>query len=228
MMWFRRSKTLRCPHSCVLVVLGWSQGVLVKGKQGVGGSPAWAMLKERPGARELVFNQEFGVIKPKGWRCQCWAGKKEPHWHNSDISPQGCIWILWWGWGVSHWRFASGVISSIRILSFPPLSSQEPLTDSSPAGICAVLPVIHHCQGCYGLTAAADGLQRSGGCLRDRRYILLHPSFPLLARACVTSYLIKTGVLSPALWPDFNEAILLFLLYIYWMPGCREETLHKD
>lgn len=29
------------------------------------------MLKERPGARELVFNEEFGVIKPKGWMCQC-------------------------------------------------------------------------------------------------------------------------------------------------------------
>lgn len=69
----------RCPHSSVLVVLDWSQGVLLEGKQGVAGSSAWAMLKERPGAREQVFNKEFGVMKPKGWRCQCRAGEKEPH-----------------------------------------------------------------------------------------------------------------------------------------------------
>lgn len=61
----------RYPHSYVLVGLGRSQAVLVRGEQVVGDSPAWAMLKERPGARELAFNPEFGAIKPKGCRCQC-------------------------------------------------------------------------------------------------------------------------------------------------------------
>lgn len=128
------------------------------------------MLKERPGARELVFNEEFGVIKPKGWMCQCWAGKKEPNWHNSDISPQGCIWILWWGWRVSHWRFASGVISSIWILPFPhsflpgapdwQLSSRDPCSAASHSSLPGMLRA--HCSrqwGCKG----AGGVWGAGG-----------------------------------------------------------------
>lgn len=75
------------------------------------------------------------------------------------------------------------------------VSSREPLTDSSPAGIPAVLSVIHYCRRCYVLTAAADGIAKEQGCLRDRRYILLPLSFPFLAGACVTLYLTKTGII---------------------------------
>jgi len=53
-----------------------------------------------------------------------------------------------------HQRPASRVISSISLLS---VSSREPLSDSSPAGIHAVPSVIHYCQRHYVLTAATNG-----------------------------------------------------------------------
>lgn len=43
------------------------------------------------------------------------------------------------------------------------ISSQEPLTDISPAGICAVLSVIHYCRRRYVLTAAADRTTKDQG-----------------------------------------------------------------
>lgn len=43
------------------------------------------------------------------------------------------------------------------------ISSWEPLTDSSPAGIRAVLSVIHYCQRRYVLTAATDGTAKERG-----------------------------------------------------------------
>lgn len=43
------------------------------------------------------------------------------------------------------------------------ISSWEPLTDSSPAGIRAVLSVIHYCQRRYMLTAATDGTAKERG-----------------------------------------------------------------
>lgn len=48
------------------------------------------------------------------------------------------------------------------------------------------------------LTVATVGAAKEGRRQRDRRYILLHPSFPFLAGASMTSYLTKTGI-SPAL-----------------------------
>lgn len=79
-------------------------------------------------------------------------------------SPQGCVWILWRGWGVSHWRSASqGLVLQSGSSHFLTLSFWEPLTDSSPAGIRAALPVTHYCQRCYALTAAADGTAEEQG-----------------------------------------------------------------
>lgn len=60
------------------------------------------------------------------------------------------------------------------------ISSRESLSDSFPAGNCAALSVIHYCQRRYVLMVAADGTTKEQGCLRDRRYILLHLSFPFL------------------------------------------------
>ncbi|XP_009707213.1 PREDICTED: E3 ubiquitin-protein ligase MARCH4-like [Cariama cristata] len=55
------------------------------------------------------------------------------------------------------------------------VSSREPLTDSSPAGIRAALSVIHYCQRCYVLTAAIDGTAKERQVSEGQEGELLSP-----------------------------------------------------
>lgn len=135
----------------------------MKGEQVVDGSPAWSVLREKPGAREQAFSQKLSA---KSKRVEVSVLRKERRsrsrvcttWRHQPLGVRLDL-LMRVGRGVTgdldRGLFLQSGSSCI--------SSRELLTDSSPAGSRAVLSVIHYCRRRYVLTAAADGIAKEQG-----------------------------------------------------------------
>lgn len=84
----------RHPHSYVLVVLGWSQGFLITGKEGVSGSSAMGHAQGK--ARTKGTSLQPGVWSDKAKRMEMLVLSREEGATMTRLrhNPQGCVWIL--------------------------------------------------------------------------------------------------------------------------------------